>query len=353
MKQEAKILVCYNSPVSVFSIYNGKPDSNSFDKKDLSEYSFAEQIDEVAKILSEEFSVVETFAVDKNIKSFIYKLQDFAPDAVVNFIESVEGITNYEYCVAGLFELLNIEFTGNTAATLGNCLNKERTKVILSSYGIPTPRFITLEPHTKISSKNFKLNFPVIMKLDEEDASIGISEFSVVKNFSQLRKHFNFLSETYNKKILVEEFIDGREINVAILNGKVLPLSEIDFTGLSEDLPKIVTYEGKWIEESEYFKYTKPICPAKLNKQLKSKIEKVALKAYSIMNCRDYARVDVRLSKENIPYVIEVNPNPDISPDSGFVRAAKAAGLSYSELLKTITSFALGRKKNDSLNKAI
>lgn len=353
MKKEAKILVCYNAPVSVFSIYNGKPDSSNSDKIDLSEYSFADQIENIVKILSEEFSIVESFAVDKNISNFINKLKEFNPDAVVNFIESVEGITNYEYCVAGLFELLNIQYTGNPAATLGNCLNKGRTKVILSSYGINTPRFIVLEPHQKVSQKEIKLSFPVILKIDEEDASIGISEYSVVKNFYEFKEQFKFLSDTYNKKILVEEYIDGREINVAILNGKVLPLSEIDFTGLPENLPRIVTYEGKWIEGTEYYNHTKPVCPAKIRKSIKSKIEKVAFQAYEVMNCRDYARVDIRLSKENIPYVIEVNPNPDISPDSGFVRAANSEGITYNELLKIITSFALERKKNDSFVKAV
>lgn len=353
MKKDVKILICYNAPVSVYSIYNGKPDSDKSSAVDLSEYSFADQINNIKEILSEEFLIVESFAVDKNIRNFISKLKDFNPDAVVNFIESVEGITNYEYCVAGLFEIMDIQFTGNTSSTLGNCLNKETTKILLSSYEINTPKFEVLKPNQKITSKSINLHYPLIMKLDEEDASIGISEYSVVKNFNEFKEHYQFLSETYNKKILLEEYIEGREINVAILNGKVLPPSEIDFTGLPEELPKIVTYEGKWIEGSEYYNFTKPVCPAKLNKKIKSQIEKIALQAYTVMNCRDYARVDIRLSKENIPYVIELNPNPDISPDSGFVRAANAAGISYKELLKTITSFALERKKNDSLVQAI
>lgn len=353
MKKNAKILICYNAPVSVYSIYNGKPDSDKSATIDLSEYSFADQINNIKEILSEDFSVVESFAVDRNIRNFINKLKEFNPDTVVNFIEAVEGITNYEYCMAGLFEIMNIQFTGNTSITLGNCLNKERTKIILTSYGILTPRFQILETDQKVTPKSIKLNFPLIMKLDEEDASIGISEFSVVKNFKELQKHYKFLSDTYKKRILIEEYIEGREINVAILNDQVLPLSEIDFTGLPEELPKIVTYEGKWIENSEYYKFTKPVCPAKLNKNIKSKIEKIALQSYNIMNCRDYARVDIRLTRNNIPYVIEVNPNPDISPDSGFVRAANAAGISYNELLKKIVSFALERKQNDSFTKAI
>ncbi|GMU95045.1 MAG: ATP-grasp domain-containing protein [Ignavibacterium album] len=353
MKKEARILVCYNSPVSIFPVYNGKPGENSHAGIDLSEYSFVSQINQIVEILSEKFQVVESFAVNRDVTSLINKLNSFQPDAIVNFVESVEGITNYEYCVAALFELLGFEFTGNTAVTLGNCLNKLRTKAILKSYGIKTPEAITIEPDESLTKSKIKLNYPLIMKLEEEDASIGISEYSVVRNFNELKNHFNFLKKTYNKKIIVEEYIVGRELNVAVLNGKVLPISEIDFTGLPENLPKIVTYDGKWIENSTYYNHTKPVCPAKLNSRIKSKIEKVALEAYRVMNCRDYARVDIRLSKENVPYVIEVNPNPDVSSDSGFARAASATGIDYSSLLETITNLALNRKRNDSINQAI
>lgn len=353
MKREARILICYNSPVSIFPVYNGKPGENSQSGIDLSEYSFVTQINNIVEMLSAKYEVVESFAVNRDVTSLINKLNSFQPDAIVNFVESVEGVTNYEYCVAALFELMGFEFTGNTAVTLGNCLNKLRTKAILKSYGINTPAAITIDPDELITKSKIKLNYPLIMKLEEEDASIGISEYSVVKNFNELKKHFNFLRKTYNKKIIVEEYIVGRELNVAILNGKVLPISEIDFTGLPENLPKIVTYDGKWIENSTYYNHTKPVCPAKLSSRIKNKIEKVALEAYRVMNCRDYARVDIRLSKENIPYVIEVNPNPDVSSDSGFARAAAVIGIDYSNLLETITNLALNRKRNDKINQAI
>lgn len=353
MKKEARILVCYNSPVSIFPVYNGKPGENSLSAIDLSEYSFVSQINQIVEILSTKFQVVESFAVNRNVTSLIDKLNTFQPDAVVNFVESVEGITNYEYCVAALYELLGFEFTGNTAVTLGNCLNKLKTKSILKSYGIQTPEAITVEPDEILVKNKIKLKYPIIMKLEEEDASIGISEYSVVKNFNELKKHFDFLKKTYNKRVIIEEYIVGRELNVSILNGKILPISEIDFTGLPENLPKIVTYDGKWIENSTYYNHTKPVCPAKLNSRIKNKIEKVAFEAYRVMNCRDYARVDIRLSKENIPYVIEVNPNPDVSSDSGFARAAAATGIDYTSLLETITNLALNRKRNDSLNQAI
>jgi D-alanine-D-alanine ligase len=201
------------------------------------------------------------------------------------------------------------------------------------------------------------LSFPVILKLLNEDASIGISEFSVVKNFLQLKKQLNFLLRTYKQEIIIEEYIDGRELNVAVLNDIVLPISEIKFTGLPKGLPKIVTYDGKWISNSIYYENTKPKCPAILNKITKNKIEKIALESFEALNCRDYARVDIRLKDKSL-YVVEVNPNPDISFDSGFARAASAAGISHQELLVTIANFALSRhqafsrKKHDTETKA-
>lgn len=353
MKSDAKILICYNSPVSIFPVYNGKPDEDSSSAKDLSEHSFTSQMNEIEKHLKEYFAEVKSLTIDRNVTKTINEITSYNPDAILNFVESVEGITYYEYCMAGLYELLGYEYTGNIPSTLGNCLNKKRAKEILYSNDIKTPRAITLSPKSRFTKKDIGLNYPLILKLVDEDASIGISENSVVTNYRELRKHFKFLSETYQKNIIVEEYVVGRELNCAILGGKSLPISEIDFTGLPEGLPKIVTYDGKWIEGSTYYNFTKPVCPANLDDKTKSKVEEIALKAYNVLNCRDYARVDVRLSKDGTPFVIEINPNPDVSSDSGFARAAAASGKSYSELLYTITSFALQRKYNDTKNKAI
>jgi len=353
MKTEAKILVCYNSPVSVFAIYNGKPADLSSEGNDLSEHSFSSQILEIEKTLSSFYTEVKSLAVDKNVQKSIDEITSYNPDAILNFVESLEGITVYEYCMAGLYELLSYHYTGNIPSTLGNCLNKERAKEILYSNGIKTPRAITLSPKSKFTKKDIDLNYPLILKLFDEDASIGISENSVVNTYRDLRKHFRFLTETYKKNLIVEEYIVGRELNCAVLGGKPLPISEIDFTGLPKNLPKIVTYDGKWIEGSTYYNYTKPVCPAKLDTEIKNSIEEIAQLAFNVLNCRDYARVDIRLSNDGTPYVIEVNPNPDVSSDSGFARAAAASGKSYPELLNTIINFALQRKYNDKKNKAV
>ncbi|MHB1685964.1 MAG: D-alanine--D-alanine ligase family protein [Ignavibacteriaceae bacterium] len=352
MKTNAKILICYNSPVSVFSIYNGKPNNDGLSSNDLSESGFTKEIFKIKKSMSQFFSDVKTLAIDRNIEHTINSINNYNPDIIFNFVESVEGIASYEYCMAGLFQLLGFNFTGNLPATLGNCLNKSRTNNILTSFGINTPQSAIIKASEKFSELNFDLRFPVILKLLKEDASIGISEFSVVKDIQALNKHLKFLQKTYKQDIIIEEFIDGRELNAAILGDTVLPISEINFDGLPDDLPKIVTYDGKWNEGSLYYQHTKPVCPASLNTKLKSKIERTALLAFEAMGCRDYARVDIRLDKNGTPFVIEVNPNPDISTDSGFARAAAALGISYPELLNRIANFALSREENDSQNKA-
>jgi D-alanine-D-alanine ligase len=248
--------------------------------------------------------------------------------------------------------LLGFQFTGNTPITLGNCLNKERAKNILRSFGIQTPKSQIIKPTDKILKTSFNLKFPVILKLLTEDASIGISELSVVNNYSELTKQLRFLFETYKQDVIAEEYIEGRELNIAILGDQILPISEILFNGLPDNLPKIITYDSKWIEESVYYQHTQPSCPADIEKNTRKNVEAVAMEAYRAMNCRDYARVDIRLSNDGTPYVIEVNPNPDISTDSGFARAALAAGISYGELLYTIANFALTRKRDDTKNKA-
>lgn len=353
MKQNKKILITYNAPVSIYPIYTGKPGVIDTNKQDLSEKGFAAEIEYMKSSLSEYYNVVETLTINRDIESAIYQIDEYEPDLIYNFVESIEGISSYEYCVAGVYELLGYEYTGNTPQTLGNCLNKSITKNILRAFNINTPNSITISNTDDLKDDRFPLEFPVILKLLKEDASIGISEFSVVNNFKMLNKQIEFLLNTYKSEIIIEEYIEGKELNVAVLGNTVLPISEISFIGLPKDLPKIVTYESKWIDDSVYYNNTKPICPAKLNGQIKKSIEDTAVKAIYALNCRDYTRVDIRLNKDNIPYVIEINPNPDISIDSGFNRAAKIYGLTHEQLLYKISEFALGRTLNDTQDKAV
>jgi D-alanine-D-alanine ligase len=176
------------------------------------------------------------------------------------------------------------------------------------------------------------MTFPLIVKPEHEDGSVGISDSSVVFTASELRKRVRFVFEEFEQAALVEQYIDGREFNVAILGHRdplVLPISEIDFSGLTPDMNKIVSYEAKWMHQ--------------LSVQQERVLKETALRCFHLVGCRDYARVDFRMTDDGEIYVLEVNPNPDISDDAGFARSARAHGLSFQEIVGTIVKSALER----------
>jgi len=264
-------------------------------------------------------------------------------DMVFNLAESFGTNVAGEPYIPAALEMMGLPFTGSGAETLAICLDKVRTKQIFISAGITTPRFWVFK---KVPTRSRKYPYPLIVKPTKEDASIGISTDSVVHNQKDLKKKIAFIIKNYKQPALVEEYIDGREINVAILgNGnhlKVLPVSEIIFD-LPEGLPRIVSFEAKWIEDHVMYKGTVRKCPADLSKKESELIRRMATTAYRLMKCNDYARIDIRLAN-GIPYVLEVNPNPDISyQDSGFAVAARRAGKKYPDLIRQIVTNAIRR----------
>jgi D-alanine-D-alanine ligase len=170
-----------------------------------------------------------------------------------------------------------------------------------------------------------------------------VSEESVVKNLDQLTKQVTKISQLFRGDTLVEEFLEGREFNVTVLGNNepiTLPVAEMVYY-LPPELPKLLTFAAKWHEESLYYKGTRATCPAEIGEQEREQISQTALTAFKLLGCRGYARVDMRLDAEEVPNVLEVNPNPDISPGYGAARQAKAAGLTYSQLIEKIVMFAL------------
>ncbi len=167
----------------------------------------------------------------------------------------------------------------------------------------------------------------------------------MVENEAELRTRIAYVHQTYRQGALVEEFIEGREINVAVIgNGpfEVLPLSEIRFH--SELVHPIVSYEGKWLEQFQGYRGTQPVCPASIKGRDAMLLRDTALRACKLMECRDYARVDIRL-RDGVPYILEVNANPDISPDAGLARCAAVAGMSYPQLVRRILEMTVQRKE--------
>lgn len=312
---------------------------------DLSEVGVLEECENVCDALEGMGYRASLFNMNGDLKRLIRCIEEKEPDLIFNLCESVGNESIHEMHVAGVYELLGIPYTGASAFVLGICLNKVRTKEILTYHKIVTPQFVLVRNISQLNSEEFALKYPLIVKPSREDASIGIENDSIVENPTQLRRRVRHILQTYDQPALVEEYIDGRELNVAIIGNKkpiVLPISEIDFSTLPPDYPKIVTYKAKWMQGTPEYAGTVGKCPAELPPETERRVKEIALKAYQVMGCRDYARIDMRL-KNGIPYVLEVNPNPDLSDDAGFARAARAYGLSFEEAIGKIVESAFER----------
>ena len=313
---------------------------------DLSEVGVLEEREHVQEALQKSGYKTSLFNMNSDIKRLIQFVEEKEPDLIFNLCESVGDESTHEMFVAGLYELLGVPYTGAGAFALGLCQNKVRTKQALSFHKIRVPKFVLYKNAGEINEDDFDLKFPVIVKPSLEDASVGIDNGSVVDNFAALRKRVRFVFQNFDQPALVDEYIEGRELNVAIIGNRrpiILPISEIDFSGLPADLPRIVTYNAKWMEGTDEYKGTVGVCPAQVPIEVERQAKEIALKAYRIMGCRDYARVDMRLDKNNNLYVIEVNPNPDISDDAGFARSARAYGFSFDQVISKIVEYALER----------
>ncbi len=266
-------------------------------------------------------------------------------DIIYNLCEGYMGRVQGESWMAAFLDLLGIPYTGSDSFTLGLCLDKARTNDTLKANGIPTPRYqVFVHPDEVIDPA---MAFPLIVKPLHEDGSLGIDQGSVVGTEDKLRARAGYIIKTYRQPALAEEFIDGRELNVAIMGNppelEILPVSEIVFD-MKNGSHRIVDFEAKWVVTSESYRSTRGVCPAELDKHLEDRIKEIAIKAYLVTGCRDYARVDIRL-RDDCPYVLEVNPNPGISPDSGFARSSKAYGLDYDQMIRRILHHATVRTK--------
>ena len=313
---------------------------------DMSEVGVVEEMDDIKEALNSIGYRTTVFNVDSDVVRLIDYLRTERPDVIFNLVECVDNLAIHEMHVAGVYELLKIPYTGAGPFALGLALNKPRVKELLTCHGIRTPRFTTFAPNDKVVPGD--LAFPVIVKPAREDASVGIDDRSVVYSAAELKRRVHYIQSEFDQPALVEEYIDGRELNVAILGSHppvVLPISEIDFSGLTDGMHKIVSYEAKWIQGSVAFEGTRGVCPASLPPALEEELRATALRCVELVGCRDYARVDFRLNSAGVPYVLEVNPNPDISEDAGFARSTRAYGLSYPEAIGRIVESVLERPR--------
>jgi len=276
------------------------------------------------------------------------KLKELKPDIVFNFAEGLIGVSRESHMPA-MLEMLQIPYSGSDALTLGICLDKSRAKEILTYHKIPNAKFLVANQMKDIAKTNF--DFPLIVKPISEGSSKGIFSSSFVKNTKELEDEVRRILLTYNQPALIEEFLPGREFTVAVLgNGEeteILPIIEIRYEDFPQDVVPLYSYEAKWILDTKENNFDVFECPAKLDKQLEYKIKESVLRTYNVLKCKDWSRIDVRLDKNGVPNIIEINPLPGIMPDpnenSSFPKAARAAGIEYNKMIQRVLYSAAKR----------
>jgi D-alanine-D-alanine ligase len=261
-------------------------------------------------------------------------------DLAFNVCEGIDGVATFEPPVIGVLELFGIPYTGSSSYTTSLCLRKHVVNALLDRAGLPIPRFTTVRRGGSLAS----VGFPSICKPAAEDASLGVEQRSVVRTMRALTTRIDAMLERWDE-VLVQRYIDGREINVAILGDTVLPIAEIDFGAMPRGMWRIVTYQSKWLVGSDEDIGAAPRCPADLPPKLASEVRRIALNAWRLVGGHGYGRVDMRIDSTGKPWILEVNANPDIAPDAGLARMAGVAGIEYPALVRTMCELGLDRNR--------
>ncbi len=356
-------------------VFNIRPESSPVDKKEVEENGFRSRGEGGAAVITAlrkkflktksdtyaEWDSEETIlAVESALKqqhnvTLIEaneeahgKLLALQPDIVFNIAEGFNSPSR-EAQIPAILDLLSIPYTGSDPVTLGICLDKSRTKEILSYHLIPTPDFAVVDDPNQQDFE--KLPLPAIVKPLHEGSSKGIFDASVVKTKKDLRQQVQKIITEYEEPVLVEKFLPGREFTVAILgngrNLRVLPIVEIRFDTLPQGVNPIYSYEAKWVWDQTDHPLDVLECPARIDNTLSEEIKDVCVRTFQVLRCRDWCRIDVRLDEQGHPQVIEVNPLPGIIPNpnehSCFPRAARTAGLDYNSMINAVLDAAMVR----------
>lgn len=278
---------------------------------------------------------------DDNLEALLapYSPNDFI---VFNWCEEIPGKPHSAALVAQALERLGFAFTGADSAALAFSQDKRRVKEALLEQGVPTPRW---EIFPTIQMDGWGC-FPAIVKPAFEHCSFGITHESVVTTPAELRSRVGYVLDTFQQPALVEDFIDGREFHVSVIgNGPLhaLPPAEMDFSAFNDFHDRLCTYDSKFEPASPDYNLIELRLPAALGDAARQLLFDTAEAAYRAIGCRDYARLDIRL-REGVFYVLDVNPNADLSPDTSLVLAAELAGFSHGELGSILVGLAGQRR---------
>ncbi|HEV7992104.1 MAG TPA: hypothetical protein VGP25_09780 [Gemmatimonadaceae bacterium] len=297
-------------------------------------------VDAVSASLSAEGNTVVRIPVQPDAR-WIDKLRRAHVDFVFNLCESIDGVAALEPAVISVLELLGLPFSGSSSWTTSLCLRKHLVNAALDRAGLPVPKFAVVRAGSSIPS----VGFPAICKPAAEDASIGVEQRSVVRTSRALAERVSSMLERWDE-IIVQRYVEGREVNVGILGDAVLPIAEIDFGRMPKGMWRIVTYKSKWEDGSEEDLGSAPRCPARLPATVAAQLRKIAIASWRIVGGAGYGRVDLRIDERGRPWILEVNANPDIAPDAGLARMARVAGIDYGALVRRACELGLQRARD-------
>ncbi|MFZ5801382.1 MAG: D-alanine--D-alanine ligase family protein [Candidatus Omnitrophota bacterium] len=323
-------------------VFNQKQKEESKPLDYCSEYDSEKTISCIAQAIKQGGHAVNL--VDAREDLFGYFRSHYT-DMVFNIAEG-NGSKLRESEVPAILDILGIPYTGSGVMTLAIALNKALTKKIIAAENIPTPKSQLFVKGKEALDGD--LQFPLIVKPNREGSAKGILSSSVVNDEGRLYEEVRKIISLYRQEALVEEFIEGKELTVGVVcDGppKALPILEIDFSTCKDSSEYFYSWRMKEYQGNLELGLNPTFhCPARLDLETEEKIKAIALKCHEVIGCHDMSRTDIRLSKDNIPYVLEINPLPGLDPDdSNFPKMAKAAGLDYPRLINLILDSAFKR----------
>jgi D-alanine-D-alanine ligase len=284
-----------------------------------------------------------TLPVMPPLSGVLARLVELAPDLVFNLAEGFAGRSAGATHLTSLLELLGLAYTGSPVEALAACSSKARAKALLRGSVLPTAPWLIVDVGHPVPPLLWE--GPAIVKPDGEDGSLGIDHESIIEEPASVVRRVEQIRDRYGGSVLLEAYLPGREFNVGVVAlpvPRALPVAEVVYADVAEGWP-ILTYRAKWDETAPDYRASVIACPAPIDQGLASRLGELALAAYSVTGCRDYARVDLRLDGRGEPMILEVNPNPDIGPGAGLANAVRVAGMSYSEFVGAIAAQAMRR----------